>query len=69
MTVPVHYIGSWLGAWKPRGRTACKIECWKSEWSNEADTATNDRIDYSEVWKGVTCASCLKKRPYSTRWR
>lgn len=55
-----HYVGSWIGAWPPRGRTACGAVVFKTEWQGEADTEDCERVDYAEIWRLVTCRKCLR---------
>lgn len=55
-----HYVGSWLGAFPPKGRTACGIVVWKSKVDGEAETELNNRIEYVEIWRKVSCTKCKR---------
>lgn len=58
-----HYVGSWLGVFPPRGHTACGLEVWKSNVSDEAETVLCNRVEFTEIWSKVTCQKCRRRQP------
>lgn len=43
-------------------RTACGMTCYPTTWKGEADTADNNRIEFTHDWKAATCLRCLSTR-------
>jgi len=51
---PIHYLPA------SQNTTECGIRCWPCDgYSSEADTETNERIDYTSVERKTTCKACL----------